>query len=152
VIGRARLALLVALVAGIVITATEFPLGQLMHDRAGNAQASYQLSQLQAQNRALASEVSSLHQPGTVARIAHQEYGLVANGQQSIVVLPSPVTGHNRTASESGPLSSTGVPKSDLVPTDAIVSPGARGASKASRTAGFWDRVLKRLEFWNASP
>jgi cell division protein FtsB len=152
VIGRARIALLVALIAGVVITATEFPLGQLIRGRAEAAQATNQLSQLRAENLALAGEVSALHQPSTVARIAHQEYGLVANGQRSIVVLPSRSTRDTGAGTGSGPLSSTGVPKADLVPTDAIVSPSAGGAGAAKKGAGFWDRVVQRLEFWNASP
>jgi hypothetical protein len=147
-IGRARIALLVALMAGIVITATEFPLGQLLRGRAAVAGAGHQLSHLQAQNRALAAEVGSLHQSGTVARIAHQDYGLIAKGERSVVVLPS------RGAAAgpgSDPLSSTGIPKSDLVPSDAIVSPGATGAASGKRP-GFWKRVLQRLEFWKALP
>jgi cell division protein FtsB len=149
-IGRARIVLLAALIAGLVITATEFPLGQLMRGRAEASQASQQLKGLAAENRALAAQVTSLHQSGTVARIAHEEYGLVSKGQRSIVVLPSRSTAHN--GSGSGPLSSTGVPKSDLVPSDAIVSPTSGGTQKVHRGAGFWTRVLHRLEFWRASP
>lgn len=147
-IGRARIALLVALIAGIVITATEFPLGQLMRGHAAVADAGHQLSELQARNRALAGEVSSLHRSGTVARLAHQDYGLVAKGQRSIVVLPSRAV---RGTGDS-PLSSTGFPKSDLVPSDAIVSPSGGGAGKGKKVAGFWERVLQRLEFWRAVP
>jgi hypothetical protein len=152
VIGRARIALLVALIAGIVITATEFPLGQLMRGRAAVATAGQQLSRLQAENRALAAEVSSLHQAGTVARIAHQDYGLVANGQRSVVVLPSSPTTRDPDAGARGSaLGSKGFPKSDLVPSDAIVSPSG-STGNGSKRAGFWERVLQRLEFWRALP
>jgi cell division protein FtsB len=151
VIGRARIALLLALIAGIVITATEFPLGQLMRGRAEVARATQHLSHLQAQNGALASEVSSLHQSATVARIAHEDYGLIAKGQQSIVVLPSRPAGASSTVG-SGPLSATDVPGSDLVPSDAIVSPTGTGASKGHQAVGFWGRVVQRLEFWRAIP
>jgi cell division protein FtsB len=152
VIGRARTALLVAVIAGMVIIATEFPLGQLTRGRAAVADASQQLSLLQAQNRALSAEVTSLRQSSTVARIAHQEYGLVGKGERSIVVLPSsPPAGDSGTGPSAGPLTSTGVPKSDLVPSDAIVSPSA-GTSHPDRTPGFWERVLQRLEFWRAIP
>jgi hypothetical protein len=144
--------MLLALIAGIAITATEFPLGQLMRGRADVAHATQQLTQLQGQNRVLASEVSSLHQGGTVARIAHEDYGLVAKGQKSIVVLPSRVAGAQGGPAGAGPLSATGVPKTDLVPSDAIVSPTGPATPKAHKPAGFWERVLQRLEFWRAIP
>jgi hypothetical protein len=116
------------------------------------ADAGHQLNLLQAQNRALSAEVSSLRQSSTVARIAHQEYGLVGKGERSIVVLPSPTaTRDSGAGSGAGPLNSTGVPKSDLVPSDAIVSPSA-GASHPKKTPDFWERVLQRLEFWRAIP
>ena len=151
-IGRARILLLLALVAGIAITATEFPLGQLMRGRAEVAQATQQLTQFQGQNRALASAVRSLHQDGTVSRIAHQDYGLVAKGQRSVVVLPSRVPGAGAHGDGSGPLSATSVPKTDLVPSDAIVSPTSPATSTAPKPPGFWERVLHRLEFWRALP
>jgi hypothetical protein len=138
----------VALLAGIAIVATEFPLGQLMRGRAALGQTTQQLTQLQAQNRALARQVSDLRQNGTIARIAHQDYGLISRGQRSVVVLPSATT---KTGGASGPLSTTKVPKSDLVPSDAIVSPSG-GRVRAVKRAGFWSRLVQRLEFWKAVP
>ncbi|MFZ0171048.1 MAG: septum formation initiator family protein [Acidimicrobiales bacterium] len=148
-IARARLLLVVAFVAGIVIVATEFPLGQLIRGRAAMAQASAQLTRLQAQNRALAAQVASLHEDATIARIAHEEYGLISKGERSIVVLPAP---SRRAGTGTGPLNSTTVPRSDLVPTDAIVSPTGAGGSKPVKQAGYWARLLQRLEFWKAVP
>ncbi|MGD0081845.1 MAG: septum formation initiator family protein [Acidimicrobiales bacterium] len=147
-IARARIFLLVSFVAGIAIVATEFPLGQLLRQHAAVAQATSQLTELQAENRSLASEVSSLHQPSTVARIAHQDYGLVAKGQRSVVVLPSP----SKSGSSAGPLGSISVPKSDLVPTDSIVSSTPAAASAPAKGEGFWARLLQRFEFWKATP
>jgi hypothetical protein len=43
------------------------------------------------------------------------------------------------------------VPKSDLVPTDAIVSGSASGV-KPVQQPGFWSRLVQRLEFWKATP
>jgi hypothetical protein len=106
---------------------------------------SWQLSQLQAENRVLAGQVKAMSQPSTVARIAHEEYGLVYKGQQSVVVLPSSTDGSNR----GGPLSSTQVPKSDLFPSDAIVAPGAPPKGGVEQK-GFWARLLQRIEFWKA--
>jgi cell division protein FtsB len=144
VIVRARIILAVAFVLGLVIVSSEFPLGQLMSGRAALGQDRLQLRQLDAENRQLSQQLSSLRQPGTIVGIAHAEYGLVTKGEQSIVVLPSP---HDRSAD---PLRSTTVPSSDLVPTDAIVSPG--GVPAGGRGAGFWSRLLQRLEFWRAVP
>jgi hypothetical protein len=145
VIARARAVLAAAFIVGIVIVATEFPLGQLMRGRAAMAHATVQLTTLEAQNRALAAQVASLHQPSTIARIAHAEYGLVGKGERSVVVLPAP----RNDAGAGGPLRATTVPRSDLVPTDAIVS--GTPASPVKR-AGFWSRLLQRLEFWKAVP
>lgn len=144
-IARARAVLAAAFLVGLVIVATEFPLGQLLHERAALAQAGAQLGQLQAQNRQLGAEVSALRDPSTIARIAHDDYGLVTRGERSIVILPSPGSGGR----PSGPLSSTSVPRSDLVPSDAIVS--AAGGGSATHQPGFWSRLLQRLEFWHAS-
>jgi len=149
VIARARLLVLVALILGAVIIATEFPLGQLLRGRAAVAQASAQLSRLQAQNRALAADVASLHEDATIARIAHANYGLVAEGERSIVVLPSPSAGAGE---GTGPLDSTTVPRSDLVPTDAIVSSTPSRGGEPVKREGYWSRLLQRLEFWKAVP
>ncbi len=142
-IARARAALAVAVLIGLVIVATEFPLGQLLHGRAALAQANAQLSDLQAQNRQLGAQVSALRNPSTVARIAHDEYGLVTKGERSIVILP------DSGGAPSGPLSSAKVPTSDLVPSDAIVS--GTGGGPVGHRAGFWSRLLQRLEFWHAA-
>jgi Septum formation initiator len=137
----------VSLAVAIVILATQFPLSQLFHGRATLAHASHQLAELQAENRALGGELSSLRSDDTVARIAHEEYGLVLHGERSVVVLPSP----GATGVASGPLAETTVPRADLVPSDAIVSSTAPAGPRA-RTPGFWSRVLGRLEFWKALP
>jgi cell division protein FtsB len=147
-IGRARIVFFAGLIAAIVIVATEFPLGQLMRARAALAQGSSQLRALDTENRQLAGQIRSLHRDSTVARIAHEDYGLVKKGQRSIVVLPSPSTSPG---DGSGPLSTTTVPTSDLVPTDAIVSGTASGA-KSMKQPGFWSRLVQRLEFWRATP
>jgi len=146
VIARARIFLLVSLIAGIAIVATEFPLGQLLRQRAALAQATHQLSALQSENQSLTAQVNSLHQASTVARIAHQDYGLVSKGQRAVVVLPSPSK-----SGSTGPLGTTSVPKSDLVPTDAIVAP-TPGAGRSATGQGFWARLLQRFEFWKAVP
>lgn len=148
-IARARALLAVAFLVGMVIVATQFPLGELTRARAAVGQATSQLSQLQGQNRQLAAQVASLREDGTVARLAHKEFGLVFKGQRSIVVLSSPGT---RSKLDVGPLSATLVPKSDLVPSDATLSPGRGSGHKPAKEPGYWSRLLQRLEFWKAAP
>jgi cell division protein FtsB len=48
------------------------------------------ISVLQAEDTKLAHETAALQQPGTIERIARQDYGLVMPGQQAYQVLPSP--------------------------------------------------------------
>jgi cell division protein FtsB len=146
-IARARAILAVAFIVGIVIIATEFPLGQLIRSRASLSAATAQLSELKAQDHALDGQLASLHQDATIAGIAHAEYGLVTKGQKAVVVLPSP----GASSGGSAPLSASTVPTSDLVPTDAIVSPSSGGGVSVKRP-GFWSRLAQRLEFWKAVP
>jgi hypothetical protein len=118
-----------------------------MRSRASLSAATAQLSELKAQDHALDGQLASLHQDATIAGIAHAEYGLVTKGQKAVVVLPSP----GASSGGSAPLSASTVPTSDLVPTDAIVSPSSGGGVSVKRP-GFWSRLAQRLEFWKAVP
>jgi cell division protein FtsL len=143
-IARTRLLLLVALVVGIAIIATEFPFRQLLDERASVTQSSQQLRQLDQANRSLQSQVKSLSQASAIEGLAHSQYGLVQAGQRSVIVLPGGGTG------TTGPLASNGIPKSDIVPSDSIVStPG--GGNLSENSSSFWGRVLQRLEFWKVA-
>jgi cell division protein FtsB len=147
---RARIALLGALVVAAGVVATQFPLNQLLGERAAVRQESQQLTQLNAENRSLTAQIGSLHQPDTIARLAQERYGLVPVGDQSFVVLPSVAGQH---ASSSSPLDSTVVPKSDLVPSDSLISgSGTPGSGSVGTPAGFWSKLVQRLEFWKAVP
>jgi hypothetical protein len=102
---------------------------------------------LQAENRALSSQVRALHDPATIGRIAHEEYGLITPGQRSIVVLPGPA---GSSSSTPDPLADNPIPSSDLLPSDAILGPSARAAQPLVHEPGFWHRVLASLEFWHS--
>ncbi|MHB1510329.1 MAG: FtsB/FtsL family cell division protein [Acidimicrobiales bacterium] len=147
-IARSRALLAVAVIVSIVIVSTEFPLGQLTRARAAAGTASLQLSRIKSGNRQLASEVASLHKDATVASIAHREYGLVAKGDQAVIVLPS--VGAKTAA--PGPLGPNMIPKADIFPTDAIVASGASPSTKAVKSESYWSRLMQRLEFWKAVP
>ena len=147
---RARITLLIALVLSAGIVATQFPLNQLLGERSNVLRETRQLAALKAENSPLTVQIASLHQPGTIARLAHERYGLVTVGEQSLVVLPS-VAG--QAGSSRGPLDSTVVPQSDLMPSDAVISPGgAAGSGSPATSEGFWPKLLQRLEFWKAVP
>lgn len=142
-IHRVRLLFVGAVVVALAIVGGEFPLAQLLHERAAIATTTAQLQRVQAENRVLAGQVAALHQPSTIARIAHQQYGLVQKGQSSVVVLPSPGSGGK------DPLVSSRLPSSDLVPSDgAVANPASSGPVDQQ---GFWSKLLNRLEFWKAT-
>jgi cell division protein FtsB len=152
VLYRARIAFVMAVVLGAIVLFVEFPIGQLVQARGAVASSSAQLSRLQSENRTLANQVRELQEGSTIEQVAHEEYGLVEPGQRSIVVMPGAgagAVGGRGPTGASAPLGSTTIPKSDLVPTDASLSPA--GGGRVSGGGGFWGRVLDRLEFWKAS-
>ena len=147
-IQRARLFFLVALLLAVVILVGNFPLGALVRERSTVRTESAQLAALQATNRTLSSQVRALHDPATVAQIAHEQYGLVAPGQRSVVVLPG--AAGSSSSSIPDPLANNPVPASDLLPSDAILDPGVQAARSPAHEPGFWRRVLDTLEFWHS--
>lgn len=145
---RARLGFVAAIAIAVVIVATQFPLGELVHARAALSFSSTHLAQLRRENASLGAQVKALQQGSTIEQIAHQEYGLVRPGQQAVVVLPG---AHESTgATASGRLGTFKLPSSDFVPTDSLLSPGATAAKPATHE-GLWRKVLNRLEFWKAT-
>jgi cell division protein FtsB len=146
-IGRARLFFFVALLIAVAILVTNFPLGALVQERSAVRADSAQLLGLQAENQVLSSQVRALHDPATVGRIAHEQYGLITPGERSVVVLPGPA---GSSSSMPDPLANNPIPSSDLLPSDAILGPSARVVQPPVREPGFWHRVLDSLEFWHS--
>ena len=156
-IRRARLFLLVAgVVAGLVLV-TNFPLSALLHERSAVAAENAQLTALRAAGQALSAEVHALSDSAGVARLAHQDYGLVSPGQRSIVVLPGPagtraggVAPHSA-VSPVGSLADGPIPASDLLPSDSMLGPASvRIGGLRVKGPGFWSQVINRLEFWHS--
>ncbi|MGD0984353.1 MAG: septum formation initiator family protein [Acidimicrobiales bacterium] len=145
-IQRARLFFFAALLIAVVILVANFPLGALVQGRTAVRADTAQLLALQAENKALSSQVRALHDPATLGRIAHEEYGLVTPGQRSVVVLPGPAGSLSATPD---PLADNPIPSSDLLPSDAILGPSARTAQPPEHEPDFWHRVLDSLEFWH---
>ena len=98
----------------------QFSLGALVQGRTTLRTDTTQLMALQAENRALSAQVKALHDPASIGRIAHEEYGLIAPGQRSIVVLPG---ANGSSGGTPDPLADNPIPSSDLLPSDAILGP-----------------------------
>ena len=146
-IQRARLFFFVALLIAAVIAVANFPLGALVHERSTVQAENAQLAALRTEDKTLASEVRALHDPATVGRIAHQEYGLISPGQRSVVVLPGS-TGSSTSA--RNPLDNSPIPLSDVLPSDAILDPTMQAQPAPAHQPSFWHRVLGTLEFWHS--
>ncbi|MDA8038578.1 MAG: hypothetical protein M0Z69_05345 [Actinomycetota bacterium] len=147
-IRRARLALLAAVVVSIVVIVTELPLSALLRERSAVARSAGELAALRRTDAALAQQVAELRRPSTVARLAHEDYGLVSPGQAYEAVLPSP--GESRTGSD--PLADSPLAHSLLVPSDAtIAAPATAASGRVDPSRSFWSKLADRLEFWKAA-
>lgn len=146
-IRRARLFFFVTMLIAVVILVTNFPVGQLLQGRSTIERETAQLTALQQANKTLTSQVRALHDPSTVGQIAHEEYGLIAPGERSVVVLPG-VGGSS--SSGPNPLANNLLAPADLQPSDAILDPAVQDAGSQPKEPGFWHRVLTNLEFWHS--
>ncbi len=155
-IRRARLGLSVAVLLGVALVASQFPVGEILHTRAAAAAASHELSTLQRQNHSLSAEIAALHLPGVIARLAHGSDGLVRRGESFDVVLPSRSA---RGSAAPGTLGAHKIPRADIVVGEGALDPAlASGSGHSNGTGaqrpqpGFFSRFLQRLEFWKAAP
>jgi hypothetical protein len=141
---RARLAVLCAVVLGVGALVVEFPLSELVHQRGQLVSVSGQLATVDAHNAQLRADVSSLSHAATIAAVAHEEYGLIAPGQESFVILPQ--TG----AKSPDPLSVGEIPISDLVaaPPPPATTNDPVAAPAPPPAGSLWSRTVSRLEFW----
>jgi len=150
-----------------VVLLTSFPLGAVLSQRSALSGTARELTTVQAQNRALARQVSDLSHPAAINGLARLDYGFVPQGQRAYDVLPaSSPSGAAVPGSGQVPLS--GPP---VVPGSArsqaltgIVAPsggaGAAGVTGGARSGGprrgqsaeprsYWARVVRALEFWS---
>lgn len=147
-LGRARLCFLSALVVACGVVVAEFPVSSLVAARDSVARSAAELSALRGENKVLAADISRLDSATTISELAHREYGLVARGEETVVIIPPAGPGSGSTVGEA-PLDATKIPASDLVPSDAELEPTGDLVPRASTS--FWGRVLDRLEFWKGS-
>ncbi|MGH9047340.1 MAG: FtsB family cell division protein [Acidimicrobiales bacterium] len=158
---RSVVALVGSLVLAAIISVAWFPAGALIDQHRTLAQSSSALDQLRSQNRALRTESKNLSKPTEIARIARQQFQLIAPGEQAYQVLPAPGKTSGATDPYSGdpgnssPVSPSAAP--ELPPgsvghhhvrtavkhtTTTVTTPGSAGAP------GLATRLVDTLEFW----
>jgi cell division protein FtsB len=81
---------LVLLVLGGAMYLFVFPARTYLAQKQGIAAEARTVAVLKAEDSKLTSESSALQDNATIEQIARQEYGLVKQGQQAFMVLPSP--------------------------------------------------------------
>ncbi len=148
VASRARVQWIYPLALGtaIAILVAWFPLGALLHQQAALNAARSEISLIQAQQRNLAAQQSSISSTQAAISMARSQYQLVEPGQSLIQVLPGTASGDVA--------ASTGDPGyAPLVSPSSLTSLGATPTVAAAPTrsggiGGFWHRLVRTLEFW----
>ena len=140
--------------------------------------ASAEVSELQAQNHALAVQARELANRATQAGLARQDYGLVEPGQKAYDILPSSapatsaaneaghvpldeapvVPGSRRSEELLGAVVGSAIPwqpsgtsvRTTTAPVHGGTHPtGAEAPADHLDEGGFWSRVAHTLEFWS---
>jgi cell division protein FtsB len=153
---RSVVALFSSVVIGAVILVAWFPAGALIDQRHTLSQASSTLTQLKQEDRALTAESKNLSTSSEIARIARQQFELVAPGEQAYQILPPAGTNGGATDPYSGdpgsapPVSPSAAPE---LPPGALSSrqsaAAAKGAAKvAPASPDLLSRLIHTLEFW----
>ena len=162
------------MVFAALVLLTTLPWTTLLDQHAQLASASAQVSQLQAENHALAAQARELSNKSTQAGLARQDYGLVEPGQKAYDILPAPgkaapkaaAAGHvplneppvvpgSRQSEEllgAGVISAPAVNTPAPAATPKTVGGTAQGSAVAANPLGarsFWSRVGHSLEFWS---
>lgn len=86
---RAVRALLGAVLLGGVLFLFAIPARTWLSQRSAMSVASHRLSQLAAENKALAKQVAQLQTPSYIEQLGRSEYGLVLPGQTAYAIVPS---------------------------------------------------------------
>lgn len=147
-IKRARLFFVLAVLVAAGILVANFPAGSIMAERSAVRADAVRLANLRSETSALAAQVKALHHAATVGQIAHEEYGLIEPGEQSVVVLPGSAKKPSNTT--ANPLADNPIPSSDLLPSDSILDSGVTPQRAVHQTRGFWHRFMGSLEFWHS--
>ncbi len=171
---QARIAFFLLVALGIAIVVTGFPLRSLSSQQADIASMSARLDEIQATNRALASEVAQLRNPGTAKQLAIEYLGLnpssssvnrapVVSGSpgghliHSVPLSAPPVLPGSPLSNAllglpgaANALASSGAPASHAPASGAEGRPVRHSADQGSQKAshGFLHRLISALEFW----
>ncbi len=146
-----------SVVVAVVVLVAWFPAGSLMAQRQTLAETSSSLSQLLAQDRALRTESKKLSTSSEIARLARQQFGLVAPGQLAYQVLVPPGSGGGTDpyAGDPGNTALVSPSAAPELPPGSVASSGQRqqvatstGRAGSSSSPGLFGRVLRTLEFW----
>jgi len=164
--GRARLAVLGAIVVSAIVLFAWFPAGSLLSQRSDLHGAEAELGALHAQDSALAQEKKNLSDAGEIGRIAREQYQLVSPGQQAYEVLPptgataagtpyagdpgsdGPVTPSATPELPPGGVTTTTAPPATSPATSHEDRDATQPATSATSSGGFVSRVVHALEFW----
>ncbi|HEX4126398.1 MAG TPA: septum formation initiator family protein [Acidimicrobiales bacterium] len=166
-LGRARLALVGAIVASAIVLFAWFPAGSLLSQRSTLHGTEAQLNALHAEDSALAQENKNLSDAGEIGRIAREQYQLVSPGQQAYEVLPpsgatAAGTPYAGDPGSDGPVTPSATPELPPggVTTTTTTEPGAapvpahapaaatHPSSTSTSSGGFVSRMVHALEFW----
>jgi cell division protein FtsB len=160
-VGRARLALIGAIVAAAVVLFAWFPAGSLLSQRANLRGTETELSALHKQDAALAQEKKNLSDAGEIGRIAREQYQLVSPGQQAYEVLPpsgatAAGTPYAGDPGSDGPVTPSATPElppggvtTTTTPTTSTTRPdGTHAAVGPTSSGGLVSRMVHALEFW----
>jgi hypothetical protein len=149
-----------ALTVAVLVAAAWFPAAALYHQHQQLSATSAQLARLRAQDAALGQEEQRLKSPAEVARIARQQYELVAPGQQVYEVVPPSGAATASYAGDPGlqpPVSPSGAspaPGSTTASSSATPARARRATRATSATSGVGPpsslvgRIVQTLEFW----
>jgi len=164
---RARTIVGATVVFVCIVLLTSFPLSGVLSQRSALSGTAHQLATIEAQNRALARQVSALADPAAVDGLARHDYGFVPDGQRAFDILPSSSpSGSDLPGSGqvplNGPVVVPGSARSQaligiVAPAGSAHVSGATGGAGAggsrreqdTEPRSYWARVVRSLEFWS---
>ena len=159
---RSVVALLGSVIVAAVILVAWFPAGALIDQHRTLSQATSTLAQLKQEDRALTAESKNLSNTSEIARIARQQFELVAPGEQAYQILPpagteggatDPYSGDPGSAQPVSPSAAFELPPGALSSGQSVAD-ASKGRSKGAGSQGASDppdllsRLLHTLEFW----
>ncbi len=129
---KKRPVFLLIFIAILVFFGLEFPFNRLYNENRSLVALETTQTQLQKSNEQLNRQINQLNTPSQIEKIARQRYGLVKQGEQPYVILPS-----NSSVSPIPP-----------IPTHLGPNGSVSTSNKNDPGGNFFSRLISRLEFW----